>query len=163
MRSGYSQIADRRRTIPTAVAIGMLDRQAEVLKVETESSTEFVLSSDLPELESTHTIQSEQVLIPAGQMGVFSGRTARELGFVKYLAADPAALAKALGLPPTAVEDDPSLGGEWRAVRVPIQGPINTASGPTNRPAHREPAARRRGEFSSACGSKAPAARWPTA
>ena len=33
-------------------------------------------------------------------MGVFSGRTARELGFVKYLAADPTALAKALGLPP---------------------------------------------------------------
>ena len=99
VRSGYSQIADRRRTIPTAVAIGMLDRQVEVLKVETESSTEFVLSSDLPALERTHTIQSKQVLIPAGQMGVFSGRSARELGFVKYLAADPAALAKALGLP----------------------------------------------------------------
>jgi membrane-bound serine protease (ClpP class) len=126
VRSGYSQIADRRRTIPTAVAIGMLDRQAEVLKVETESSTEFVLSSDLPALERTHAIQSKQVLIRAGQMGVFSGRTARELGFVKYLAADPAALAKALGLPPTAVEDDPSLGGAWRAVRVPIQGPINS-------------------------------------
>ena len=29
VRSGYSQIADRRRTIPTAVAIGMLDRQSK--------------------------------------------------------------------------------------------------------------------------------------
>ncbi len=124
VRSGYSQIADRRRTIPTAVAIGMLDRQVEVLKVETESSTEFVLHTDLPKLERTHTIQSQQVLIPAGQMGVFSGRTARELGFVKYLATDPAALAKALGLPPQAVDDDPSQGGAWRAVRVPIQGQI---------------------------------------
>ncbi|HTU25522.1 MAG TPA: hypothetical protein VMF30_09000, partial [Pirellulales bacterium] len=124
VRSGYSQIADRRRTIPTAVAIGMLDRQVEVLKVETENSTEFVLGSDLPTLERTHAIQSKQVLVPAGQMGIFSGRTARELGFVKYLAASPAALAKALGLPPTAVDDDPSLGGAWRAVRVPIQGPI---------------------------------------
>jgi membrane-bound serine protease (ClpP class) len=122
--SGYSQIADRRRTIPSAVAIGMLDRQAQVLKVETEASTEFVLSRDLPELKSRHTIQSEQVLIPAGQLGVFSGRTARELGFVKYLAADPGALAKALGLPPAAVEDDPSRGGQWHAVRVPLQGPI---------------------------------------
>jgi membrane-bound serine protease (ClpP class) len=122
--SGYSQIADRRRTIPSAVAIGMLDRRVQVMKVETESSTEFVLSSDLPELKSRHTIQSEQVLIPGGQLGIFSGRTARELGFVKFLAADPAALAKALGLPSTAVEDDPSRGGVWRAVRVPIQGII---------------------------------------
>ena len=61
-----------------------------MLKVETESSTEFVLRSDSPKLERNHTIQSQQVLIPAGQMGVFSGRTARELGFVKFLAADPA-------------------------------------------------------------------------
>ena len=122
--SGYRQIADRRRTVPTAVAIGMLDRQAQVLKVETEASTEFVLARDLPELKGKHTVVSEQVLIPAGQLGVFSGRTARELGFVKFLAADPTALAKALGLPATAIEDDPSRGGQWHAVRVPVQGPI---------------------------------------
>ncbi len=122
--SGYRQIADRRRTVPTAVAIGMLDRQAQVLKVETEASTEFVLARDLPELKGKHTVVSEQVLIPAGQLGVFSGRTARELGFVKFLAADPTALAKALGLPATAIEDDPSRGGQWHAVRIPVQGPI---------------------------------------
>ncbi len=76
--SGYRQIADRRRTVPTAVAIGMLDRQAQVLKVETEASTEFVLASDLDALKAQATQSNpSKVLIPAGQLGVFSGRTAR--------------------------------------------------------------------------------------
>jgi membrane-bound serine protease (ClpP class) len=126
IRSGYYQIADRRKTIPAQVALGMLDRDAEVLQVETEVSTEFVLRSELDELKRKHTIQAEKVLIPAGQLGIFSGRVARELGFVKYLAADRAALAKALGLPISALEDDPTLGGEWRAIRVPVKGAMTS-------------------------------------
>ena len=125
VRSGYYQIAERRKTIPAQVALGMLDRNLEVLQVETERSTEFVLRSELDELRRKHTIQAERVIIPAGQMGIFTGRTARELGFVKYLAADRTVLAKALGLPATALEDDPTLGGRWRAVRVPVKGAIN--------------------------------------
>ena len=61
-------------------------------------------------------------------MAQFSGREARELGFVKYLAADRGALAKALSLSPAALEDDPSLAGDWRPVRIAIKGPINAQS-----------------------------------
>lgn len=125
VRSGYFQIAQRRKTIPAQVALGMLDRDLEVLQVETEVSTEFVLRSELDELKRRHTIQSEKVIIPAGQLGLFTGRTVRELGFVKYLAADRPALAKALGLPVTALEEDPTLGGESRTIRVPVKGAIN--------------------------------------
>jgi membrane-bound ClpP family serine protease len=45
---------------------------------------------------------------------------------VKYLAADRAALAKALSLSPAALEDDPSLAGGWRPVRIAVKGPITT-------------------------------------
>ena len=125
--SGYKQIAERRRTVPAEVAMGMIDKEIEVLKVETEVSPEYVLRSELAELKSKHTIQSERVLKRAGELGRFSGREGRELGFVKYLAADRDAVAKALELPPEALEDDPSAGGQWKPLLVKIRGPISGA------------------------------------
>src|SRR4029079_12283166 len=55
VRSGYSEIANRRRTVPAAVALAMLDKNVEVLKVETGVSPEFVLRSELEELKKAHT------------------------------------------------------------------------------------------------------------
>ena len=128
VRSGYREIANRRRTVPAEVALAMLDKNLEVLKVETEVSPEFVLREDLEALKKRHTIQSEQVLSRPGQFAEFTGREARELGFVKFLAADRAALAKALSLPAAELEDDPSLAGDWRAVRITLDGPITSVS-----------------------------------
>jgi membrane-bound serine protease (ClpP class) len=126
VRSGYREISNRRRTIPGEVAVGMLDKNAEVLRVETEVSPEFVLAGELDELKKKHAIQSQRTLSRPGQMLHFSGREARELGFVKFLAPDRAALAKALSVSPAALADDPSLAGEWRAVRISLKGPINS-------------------------------------
>lgn len=125
--SGYKQIADRRRTVPAEVAMGMVDKELEVLKVETEVSPEYVLRSELPELKAKHTIQSEKVLKRAGELGRFSGREGRAMGFVKYLAADRDAVAKALGLPSESLEDDPSAGGDWKPLLVRIKGPVSGA------------------------------------
>ena len=52
VRSGYFQIAKRRQTIPPQVALGMLDREVEVLEVDTETSSKFVLRSELDELRA---------------------------------------------------------------------------------------------------------------
>ncbi len=125
VRTGYQEIANRRRTIPGEVALAMLDKNLEVLKVETEVSPEFVLRDDLDELKKKHTIQSERPLNRPGELAQFSGREARELGFVKYLAADRAALAHALSLAPRDLDDDPSLSGDWHPVCVTLKGPIN--------------------------------------
>ncbi|MEX0978832.1 MAG: NfeD family protein, partial [Pirellulales bacterium] len=127
VRSGYAEIANRRRTIPVEVALAMLDKNVELLRVETDVSPEFVLRTELAALKEKHTIHSEKTLSAPGQFALFTGREARELGFVKFQAADRAALARALSLPPETLEDDPSLLGAWRPVRVSIEGPI-TAS-----------------------------------
>jgi membrane-bound ClpP family serine protease len=123
--AGYKQIADRRLTIPPPVALGMIDKEVEVLKVETEVAPEFVLRRDLDAFKKDHAVQSETIIKRPGELGRFSGREGRELGFVKYLAADRDALAKALSLPKTALEADPSDGGEWRSLLVRIRGPIS--------------------------------------
>jgi membrane-bound ClpP family serine protease len=122
--SSYQQIATARRTVPEALALGMLDRRAEVLKVETDQGTEFVLRDDLDALKRNHTIVSEEVLVPRGSLGSFTGREGREYGFVKLLASDPGALARGLALAPEAVIEDQSLVGDWRPVMLELEGPI---------------------------------------
>lgn len=125
VKSGYKQIAQRRRTIPVEVALGMLDKRLEVLKVETEVSVEYVLRQDLDELKKRHAVQSVETLIPQGELGRFTGAEGRALGFVKYLAANRQALARALDVPASELREDPSLGGDWKAVQVTISGPLD--------------------------------------
>ena len=122
--SGYRQIADRRHTIPAQVALGMLDKSLEVLKVKTLVSVDYVFRSELAELEKNTEVLEEEILFRPGDLGRFTGREGRELGFVKYLTTDRAELASALKLPEEALKDDPSLGEEWVPVQVAVSGEI---------------------------------------
>ena len=128
LRSAYTEIANRRRTVPAALALGMLDPAVEVLQVGTEVGSEFVTPEGLAQLKKEHTTKEPVVVKRAGELGEFSGSEARRLSFASYLAADRRELIKALELPPAAVEDDPSLEGGWRPVRVDLKGPIRADS-----------------------------------
>ncbi len=128
LRSAYEEIAGRRRTVPGVLALAMLDPAAEVLQVETEAGNQFVAPDGLAKLKERLATKEPVVLKRAGEPGEFSGAAARRLGFAKYLAADRRELVKALDLPAASVEDDPSLAGGWRAVRVDLKGPIRADS-----------------------------------
>lgn len=120
--NAYEEIVAAKRTVPLAVAIGMVDRRVEVLKVETDQGTEFVLASELEALKKKHTIVSQETVFPAGSLGSFTGRQGREYGLL--LASDAAALARGLGLSAKAVTQDQSMRGDWRAVILRVEGPI---------------------------------------
>lgn len=121
----YQEIASRRKTVPPDMALGLVDPSQEVWKVETEVGREYVTRDHLAELRKHRTVRvPERPLFTAGEPGRLSGREARELDFVSYLAHDRNDVAKALGLPPEGVREDPSLLGEWHAKRVSIKGPI---------------------------------------
>lgn len=124
LRSAYTEIANRRRTVPATLALGMLDPSLDILQVETEVNQEFVTPEGLEKLKKEHTTKEPVVVKRAGELGEFSGSEARRLSVASYLAADRRELVKALDLPPAAVEDDPSLLGGWRPVRVDLKGPI---------------------------------------
>ena len=121
----YQQIAADRRTVPEAIALGMLDRRAEVLKVETDQGTEFVLRDDLAALKQNHTIVSEEVLVTRGSLGNFYG-SSRTRVWVREAAwrPTPTRSASGLGLPPEDVIEDQSLVGDWRPVMLELEGPI---------------------------------------
>jgi membrane-bound serine protease (ClpP class) len=120
--SAYKEIVERTRTVPEAVVLGMVDKRLEVLKVETDQGTKFVIGSDLETLKKTDTIISQETIVPAGSLGSFSGRDGREYGLL--LASDTDALARGLGVSSAAMKQDESTMGDVRPVMLRIEGPI---------------------------------------
>ncbi|MGD0519384.1 MAG: hypothetical protein ABSA26_17745, partial [Thermoguttaceae bacterium] len=118
IRAAYREIAGRRRKLTVPLALGLLDPALEILAVQTEVGTEYVTPEGLKELKKTQTAVAPEVFKPAGESLQLTGKKARDLGLVTYLAANRRDLAQALDLPPPAIEDDPSLENPWKAVRV---------------------------------------------
>jgi len=126
MRSAYRDIAERRRTIPAPVAVSMLDGAATAYKVTTLEGVRYVTQEELGQLQQSGAVSSVETLMPAGEPTRLTGNELRlEHGFVSHLAADHHALLGALNLPPGALQQDPSLGGQWRPIRIDVNGPIN--------------------------------------
>jgi membrane-bound serine protease (ClpP class) len=122
--STYREVAASRRTVPEAIALGMVDRRRGILKVETDQGIEFVGADELDAIKKNHTIVSQDTLVPTGSLGSFPGRQGREFGFVKLLASDNASLARGLNLSPDVFKYDLSLAGDWQPVMIRIEGPI---------------------------------------
>ena len=120
----YRQIARARRTAPEAVAIGLVDRNTEVLEVETESSIEYVEREDLEEVEQDETVIRTTPLFANGSMGIFTAREGRMFGAVKYVVEDRESLAGLLRLDSDALAEDAALVADWRPMFYTIEGPI---------------------------------------
>lgn len=127
MRTSYAEIAARRRTIEPAVAVGMLDPDVAVYKAETSDGIQYVLGDELQELQSSGSVTSVDSLVASGDLASFTGRELRlEHGFASHLAGDRNELLAALELAPDALQQDPSLGGQWRPIRVDVRNNITS-------------------------------------
>ncbi len=122
MRVAYREIATRRRTVPPAVAVGLLDPATEVVRAVTEAGDQFVERRELPGLRDRVAVIETVDLGPAPL--AITGRRLRELGLVRGLASSPAELADVLGLPERSLQIDPTLGRGWKAAVVSLTGPI---------------------------------------
>ena len=125
VRQGYVELAERRRTVPGAVALGMLDSSLAVYKVQTQDGVRFVLGDELEKLQKQAAVRSVETVKREGDRGLFTGRDLRlKFSLASHLAADRQALAAALRVPAKSLEWDPSLQEKWRAVRLDLQGPL---------------------------------------
>jgi membrane-bound ClpP family serine protease len=122
MRAAYREIASRRRTVPPAVAVAFIDPALRVLRVTTDSGSEFVAEGDLAEVRARAAVVATEKLEPVPL--ALTGRRARELGFVNLLASSPAELARGLGVAERSLVADPSLEGGWKGVQVSLSGGI---------------------------------------
>ncbi|WP_428307624.1 hypothetical protein [Lacipirellula sp.] len=124
----YREIADAKRTIPVALAVGMTDPAVEVIQIESDEGVRFLLREEVEAFRGDNEIISERTLISAGSIGEFTGREGRQFGFVKYLAADKADVAKALSIPIESLEVDQSLIADWKPVMITVRGEITPAA-----------------------------------
>jgi membrane-bound serine protease (ClpP class) len=127
MRESYQKIAELRRTIPTAVALGMLDRSLEVLRVELlDGGTRYVTADELAELQQTNTVSKVETVVGAGDMARFTGRQLRlQHGFASQLANSRDQLARSLNLPKLVVGDGSLLRAGGSVVQVDLVGRVH--------------------------------------
>lgn len=124
--AGYQEIAQLRRTVPVALAVGMIDPQVEVLQVETEAGYDFVLQSELDQFAAEREIISQTTLVPAGTLAEFDGREGRQFGFVKYQAATVKDVAEAFGVSVETLQLDDAQMTDWNPVILDVQGEITS-------------------------------------
>lgn len=126
MRAGYREIAERRGSVPAALALLLLDGTMPVVRVETEAGVRYQLQSELEQLRAERAVGKEELLKPSGERGRLTAQQARQWGVAALLAPDHLAAVKAEGVPPDAVEADPGLEGEWRTARIDVRGAISS-------------------------------------
>lgn len=122
VRVAYEEIAARRRTVPVAVARSLVDPAARVARVATDSGEQFVEIGAIDELRRTTAVLEVEELQPVPL--ALPGRRARQLGFVRLLAASAAEVARGLDIPEQALVADPALDGGWRPTQIVLGGVI---------------------------------------
>lgn len=125
MRGAYREFSLRRLTIPPAIALGMLDDDAEVFRVTTSDGVRYEASEALPNLRAQGLVKKEETLFRGGEQHVLAGNEMRQYGFATHLADDKAGLAAALNVSPTALRPPLVPDEGWRPIRVEIDGPVN--------------------------------------
>jgi membrane-bound serine protease (ClpP class) len=130
IRGSYVEIAQRHRTVPAAIAQGLLDKALAVSKVTLveNKGVRYETADDVKKLREQGAVSVEETIFEPGQRHSLSGPKMRELGFATHLAEDRRALAAALQLPVGLVERDVTPEEGWRAIRVDLRGPVHKQS-----------------------------------
>ncbi|MHB8863054.1 MAG: NfeD family protein [Pirellulaceae bacterium] len=128
MVAAYREIAERRRTIPAPLVLGMLDPQLAVVEVQlVGGGTRYVLPDELETLRADAKIWKETRVVPQGDLVVIPGNELRlKFGFASHLAADRTELADALQIPPESIRDETDSRHNWRALRIDLRGSITS-------------------------------------
>jgi membrane-bound serine protease (ClpP class) len=107
--------------------LGMLDRSADLRSILTaDKQIHYVLAENLTEFKKSHQVIQDHPAWEGGLRGVLTAKRAREEGFSKLTADNPAEVANVYHLAGRATSDDPTLGQVLRPVWIQIQGPLDT-------------------------------------
>jgi len=120
--AAYGEIASAKRTLPEAIVRGMVDRNVEVLKVETDQGIEFKLASQLDDLKKDHTIISQEPVFARGSLGSLTAAKERDLGILQ--ASDIDGLARVTDVAADSLKTDQARFGRLNPVMIRIEGPI---------------------------------------
>jgi membrane-bound ClpP family serine protease len=126
LRRAYSEIAERRRTVPTAVALGLLDKDLAVFKVTTMEGVRYETAAELEKLRVQGAVTKEETVFQPGDQHLLTGNELRfAFGFASHLAEDRRSLAAALQIPLSALQQDQTPEDGWKPMLVNLHGPIH--------------------------------------
>jgi membrane-bound serine protease (ClpP class) len=121
----YSDIAKRRGSFPVAAVRSMLDPSESLVKLELEGGgVEYATMPDLERGLRPEKAWSEKQLVPANQVGSFSGQELRSWRWVTYLVPDSTQLGPILRLG-SDVRERPAYSEPRIAMRTHIRGIIS--------------------------------------
>jgi hypothetical protein len=134
-----TEIAERRRLLPAAIALGLLDKNLTISKVVLveNKAVRYESAAELEKLREGGAISQEETLFQPGDPHVLSGAKMRELGLASRLASDRRGLAAALQIPLNALRQDLLPEEGWKAIRVDLRshpqasGQLDSAGGST--------------------------------
>ena len=122
VRVAYGEIAARRRTVPPAVAVSLVDPATRVARVATDAGEQFVAPGEVDDLRRRGVVLDVEELQPSPL--ALPGRRARELGFVRLLASSVRDVTAGLGLADGSLAANPALDSGWRPTQVVLSGAI---------------------------------------
>ena len=123
----YVQMLANRKGRSPDLLLGMLDRDAPLLKVTTgDRRVEYVLEDRLPEYLKSHQVVEQGRAWDGGRRGVLSGERARAEGFCKRVAANRAEVANIYNLAGRSTSEDPTLDQVLKPVWIAIDGPLDS-------------------------------------
>ncbi|MBM3953520.1 MAG: hypothetical protein FJ309_02665 [Planctomycetes bacterium] len=122
IRTAYTEIAGRHRTVPEALAVALVDPTARVVRAATEDGDQFVPADRVAALRETTTVLEVEDVGPSPL--VATGRRARSLGLASLLAENTAELARGLGTLERALLADPGTAEGWNAAVIDLSGVI---------------------------------------
>jgi membrane-bound serine protease (ClpP class) len=120
----YEEVVTRRGR-PPALVMKMLDPDVEVVHATRKGAPWFIdKRREAEEKKNEVIVTNPEPVLPAGEIGFYTGKQAQDLGLVIKLAETRQELVQKYHLPPSIMRD-PLQGNEARAHRIPVQGTLD--------------------------------------
>jgi len=124
--ANYASIARRRRTVPEAVARGLVEDRAAVYQITTPDGTRFELGEGRDALQREGKIIKEETIFQPGEPHLLSGLALRDkYSFASHKASNHTELAAVLDVPVASLSEKLAPETGWKPILVKLDKPIN--------------------------------------
>lgn len=120
LKTSYQYLTSQRMTIPEPVTMSMLDPAMTLFQVETAGGMLYVDQETTEQLELDAKAKDTSTLSLAGQLPLFDAEQLASFSINCHVVENRSQLAEEFGLPPTALEGDPTRGTSWNAVQLEL-------------------------------------------
>ncbi|WP_158545174.1 NfeD family protein [Bremerella cremea] len=123
MRHAYEEIAGYRNTLPPELALGMLDPNLEIYRV---NKRRFVDGPQYEKLKAAGEVATSEKLVDQGKMALFTANELRQdLQLISNISENYRQLATLLEIPENQLTQDLGLERDWKAARFIMDGDIS--------------------------------------